>query len=191
MSAIRQNKTLNVGQGAEDRRVKRLATAFMSLLLVAVLGATGCSTGESGQTQTKVKPVVGTTRQDHALKVRIDNLCWSWKSQTPATPGETGAFSIEVEATIKNVGIYNLRPPRFSVDGGGLVSWYPAFCREDITHNQECKLCIANRNQVHLEFNNNDPGKEILLTVAATDKWGKSYTVSFTLPPPLDMPRCG
>jgi hypothetical protein len=56
-------------------------------------------------------------------------------------------------------------------------------------HGQECKLRIAHRNQVQLEFNNNDPGKEILLTVEATDKKGEPYTLSFTLPPPVEMPR--
>jgi len=90
------------------------------LIVVIALGTAGCSTGESGQTQTGVKPVIGSTHQNGALKVRIDNLCWSWKSQTPPSPGETGAFSIDVEATIKNEGRYNLHPPRFSVGG---VSW--------------------------------------------------------------------
>ena len=184
MRAISRNRTSKGDKGQEDRQVRRLATAFMSLVMVVIaLWATGCSTGESA--------VVGSTHQDRALKVRIDSLCWSWNSQTTAMPGETGAFSVEVEATIKNVGIYNLHPPEFSVDGGGLVSWYQTGCWGDMSHNHECKLRIANRNEVNLEFNDNDPGKEILLTVEATDKWGEFYTLSFTLPPPLEMPRCG
>ncbi len=190
MRPIRQNRALKGNKRQEDGQMKRLAIAFMPLLIVVIaLCTTGCSTGESGETQTGVKPVIGSTHQNGALKVRIDNLCWSWKSQTPPSPGETGAFSVEVEATIKNAGRYNLHPPQFSVDGGGSVSWYPTGCREDMIYGKECKLRIANRNQVHIEFNNGDPGKEILLTVEATDKKGKLYTVSFTLPPPLEM-RC-
>jgi hypothetical protein len=191
MSAIRQNKTLKIGKGPEDRRVRRLAIAFMSLLMVAALGASGCGIGENGQTQTKVKPVVGSTRQDHALKVRIDSLCWSWESNTTAMPGETGAFSIEVEATVKNAGNCKLHPPMFSVGGGGLVSRSQDSQGEDIPRGNELKLRISNKNQLHLEFDNNDPGKEILLIVQATDQWGESYALSFTLPPPLQMPRCG
>jgi hypothetical protein len=191
MSAIRQNKTLKVGHGAEDRRVRRLAIAFMSLLIVAALGATGCSTGESGQTQTKVKQVVGTTHQNGALRVKIDGLCWSWESNTTAMPGETGAFSIEVEATVKNAGNCKLHPPIFSVDGGGLVLWSQAGRGEDIPRGNELKLRVVNKNQVHLEFRNNDPGKEISLIVQATDQWGEPYALSFTLPPPLQLPRCG
>ncbi len=190
MGAIKQNRTSKGGKGPGERRVRSLATTLMSLLIVVALGATGCSISENGQTQTKVKPVVGSTHQNGALRVRIDSLCWSWQSTTTPMPGEMGAFTIVVEMTIKNVGMFNLNPPQFSVDGNGSVSWYPAFCRDDIAHNQECKLCLANMNQVNLVFNNNDPGKEILLTVKATDKWGKSYTVSLTLPPPLGMPRC-
>ena len=190
MRAIRQNRTSKGIKGQEDRQVRRLAIAFMPLLIIVIaLCATGCSAGESGQTQTEVKPVIGSTHQNGALKVRIDNLCWSWKSQIPPSPGETGAFSVEVEATIKNEGRYNLHTPEFSVDGGGLVSWYQPGCREDMIYGKECKLRMANRNQIHIEFNNGDPGKEILLTVEATDKKGKLYTLSFTLPPPLEM-RC-
>lgn len=192
MRANRQNRTSKGCKGQEDQCVKRLAIAFMPLLILAIaLFTTGCTSGESGQTQTGEKSVIGSARQDGGLRVRIDSLCWSWKSQTTPMAGETGAFSIEVEATIKNVGRYNLHPPTFSVDGGGTVSWYQAGCREDMIYGRECKLRIANRNQVHLEFNNGDPGKEIILTVEATNKKGTFYTVSFTLPPPLEMPRCG
>jgi len=153
MRAIRENRTPKVGKGQEDRKVRRLATAFMSSVIVVALWATGCSTFGNGQTQTEVKPVVGSTRQDHALKVRIDSLCWNWKSETMPINGETGAFSIEVEATIKNEGKCKLRLIQFSVDGGGSVSW--AGGREDMIRGNECKLRIATRNQVHLEFNNN------------------------------------
>lgn len=170
--------------------MKILAMACMSLLVVAIaLSTTGCNSSESGLTQTKAKPVVGTTYQNGALKVRIDNLCWSWKSEAPPSPGETGAFSVEVEATIQNAGRYNLHPPIFSVDGGGSASWYQTGCREDMIYGKECKLRIANRNQVHLEFNSNDPSKEILLTVKAQDKKGKLYTLTIALPPPLEMTR--
>jgi hypothetical protein len=189
MRTIMQNATSKVGKGQEDRKEKRLASAFMSLAMIVVLCATGCSALEFGQKQGEAKPIVGSTRQDHSLKVRIDSLCWSWKSETTPINGETGAFSIEVEATIKNAGKCKLHPPIFSVDGGGLVS--RAGDREDIIRGNESKLRIANRNQAHLEFNNNDPGKEILLIVQATDQWGELYSVSFTLPPPLQMPRCG
>jgi hypothetical protein len=190
MRAIRQNRTSKGVKGQEDRQVRRLATTFMSLVIVVALWATGCSTFESGQTQTEAKPVVGSTHQNHALKVRIDSLCWSWKSEIMPINGETGAFSIEVEATIKNEGKCKLHPPHFSVGGGGGVSGYLASRQEDIVRGNECKLRIANRNQVHLEFNNNDPGKEILLTVAATDQWGELYGLRITLPPPLEMTRC-
>ena len=191
MSSIRQNRTSKGGKGQENRQVRRIATAFMSSVIVVALWATGCSTFESGPTQTEVKPVVGSTRQDHALKVRIDSLCWSWKSETMPINGETGAFSIELEATIKNVGKCKLYPPIFSVGGGGLVSWSQTGCREGMIRGNECKLRIANSSQVHLEFNNNDPGKAILLIVQATDQCSEFSTLSFTLPPPLQMPRCG
>jgi hypothetical protein len=190
MSAIRQNRTSKVDKGPQDRRVRSLATAFMSLVIAVALGTTGCSTFESGQTQTGVKPVVGSTHQDHALKVRIDSLCWFWKSETMPKNGETGAFSIEIEATIKNAGKCKLHPPMFSVNGGGVVSRYQADGSEDMIRGSERKLRIANKNQVHIEFNNNDPGKEILLTVQATDQWGEPYALTFTLPPPLQMPSC-
>jgi hypothetical protein len=192
MSEIRQNRKLKGSQRQEDRQVKRLAISFMSLLIVAtVLWTTGCGNFGSGQTQTGIKAVVGSTRQDHALKVRIDSLSWSWKSDRIPTKGETGAFSIEVEATIKNEGKCKLHAPTFSVDGGGLVSGSQAVHREDIPRGNEMKLLIANGNQLHLEFNNSDPGKEILLIIQATDQWGELYALSFTLPPPLDMPRHG
>jgi hypothetical protein len=191
MGAIGQNRTPKVGKGPQDRRVRSLATVFMSLVIAVALGATGCSISESGQTQTKVKPVVGTTHQNGALKVRIDGLCWSWESQSTPMSGETGAFSIEIEATIKNVGNCKLHPPIFSVNGGGVVSRYPADGSQDMNRGSERKLRIANKNQVHIEFNNNDPGKEILLTVQATDQWGEHYALIFTLPPPLQMPSCG
>jgi len=189
MRAIRQNGTSKGGKGQEDRQVRRLATAFMSLVIVVALWSTGCSVFESGRTQTEVKPVVGSTHQDHALKVRIDSLCLSWKSEIMPINGITGAFSIDVEATIKNEGKCKLHPPLFSVDGGGLGSLHKAV-KEDMIRGNESKLRIANRNQVHLEFYNTDPGKEILLTVQATDQWGEFYALSFTLPPPLEMPRC-
>jgi hypothetical protein len=189
MRAIRQNITSKGGKGQEDRQVRRLATAFMSLVIVVALWTTGCSAFERGQTQTEVKPVVGSTRQDHALKVRIDSLCWSWKSEIMPINGVTGAFSIDVEATIKNEGKCKLHPPLFSVVGGGLGSLHKAV-KEDMIRGNESKLRTANRNQVHLEFDNADPGKEILLTVQATDQWGEFYALSFTLPPPLEMPRC-
>lgn len=189
MRAIRQNITSKGGKGQEDRQVRRLATAFMSLVIVVALWTTGCSAFERGQTQTEVKPVVGSTRQDHALKVRIDSLCWSWKSEIMPINGVTGAFSIDVEATIKNEGKCKLHPPLFSVVVGGLGSLHKAV-KEDMIRGNESKLRTANRNQVHLEFDNADPGKEILLTVQATDQWGEFYALSFTLPPPLEMPRC-
>ena len=167
--------------------MKRLVIALMLLLVAATsLAAVGCNTEAS-----EAKPVVGSTQQHKALKVRVDGLCWCWKSEATPAVGETGAFSVEIEATVKNQGRYNLHPPRFSVDGGGEVSWYQSGCREDMIYGRECKLRMANRNQVHLEFNNNDPGKEILLTVEAEDKKGRFYSLSFTLPPPLEMPRCG
>lgn len=191
MSVIRRNRTSKVGKGLQDRRVRSLAAAFMSLVIAVALGATGCSTFESGQTQTGVKPVIGSTRQDHALKVRIDGLCWSWESQTTPMSGETGAFSINIEATIKNAGNCKLHPPIFSVDGGGVVSGYQPDRSQDMVRGGERQLRIANKNQVHIEFNNNDPGKTILLTVQATDQWGELYALTFTLPPPLQMPRCG
>lgn len=187
MRAKRQNRTSKGSKGHEVQRMGRLAIAFTPLLIFAIaLCATGCATGESGE-----KSVIDSTYQDRALRVRIDSLCWSWKSETTPMAGETGAFSIEVEATIKNVGRYNLHPPKFSVDGGGMVSWYQTGCREDMIYGKECRLRTANRNQVHLEFNNGDPGKEIILTVEATNKKGTLYTLSITLPPPLEMPRCG
>jgi hypothetical protein len=171
-------------------QVRRIAIALMKLVVISVtLGMIGCSIVDTESTQTEGKSVVGSTRQDRALKARIDNLRWSWKSQTTPMDGGTGAFTIELELTITNAGRYNLHPPRISVSDGGLVSWYQAGCREDMIHGQECKLRIAHRNQVQLEFNNNDPGKEILLTVEATDKKGELYTLSFTLPPPIEMPR--
>ena len=139
MRAIRQNRTSKGGKGQDDRQVRRPATAFMSLVIVVALWATGCSTFESGQTQTEVKPVVGSTHQNHALKVRIDSLCWSWKSELMPINGETGPFSIEVEATIKNAGKCKLHPPIFSVDGGGLVSWSQAGCEGDMIRGNKCK----------------------------------------------------
>jgi len=169
--------------------MRRVAIAFMSLLIVAAVWSTGCSLGESGQTQTNVEPVVGSIRQDHALKVRIDSLSWSWESETTPTNGETGAFSIEVEATIQNAGKVKLYPI-FSVGSGGKVSWSQTGCDEGMIHGSQCKLRVADKNQVHLEFNSSDPGKEILFTVHAKDQWSEDYALSFTLPPPLEMPRC-
>ena len=190
MRAIRQNTKSKGSKGQEDRQVTRLATAFLSLMIVVALWTTGCSAFEFGQAGNETKPVVGSTHQNHSLKVRIDSLCWSWESETMPINGETGAFSIEVEATIKNEGKCKLSPPSFSVDGGGLISGYQAGQEEDIKRGEESKLRISKKNQLHLEFNNNDPGKEILLTVQATDQWGEHYALSIKLSPPIDMPEC-
>jgi len=190
MRAIRQNRTSKCAKRQVDRLVGRLAAAFMSLVIVIALLATGCSVFDSGQTGNGVTQIVGSTHQNRALKVRIDSLCWSWKSKNMPVNGETGAFSIEVEVTIKNEGKCKLHPPIFYVDGGGLVSQYQPAHTEDITRGKEFKLRIDNSNQVHLEFNDNDPGKEILLTVRATDQWGEICGLSIMLPPPLQMPVC-
>jgi hypothetical protein len=162
----------------------------MSLVLVVALLSAGCSIFQSGQPENGVSRILGSTHQDHALKVIIDSLCWSWKSAGTPADGETGAFSVDIEATVKNEGKCKLSPPIFSVDGGGVVSRYQAAHMQDISRGKDRKLRIDNGNQVHLEFNDNDPGQEILLTVRASDQWGELYGLSIKLPPPLQMPVC-